>query len=293
LAVFCAGALLICPSVANDESLNAKAVPGQRYDGKTGTGNRIFLRATGGGERLATYRFVVRTRCSDGRGGYGLLNHDGEGPAEIARDGTFAYATSRESSYRLRGGKRLAGRSAFELRGRFAPGGRSVTGTLRSGFRSPSLTCSSGAVPFKAYLDGAKQAPFTSRNVASGAYSALPERLSRFRFRVLLPARQVSVSFRWRERCGGRMLSGRESFPSIFLRGRKFVFETSHPAPGGRGTERASLALRFARESSYVVYGTFSARLRRCTIGPESFVGVISPGDSPLNLDRDGPLGAP
>ena len=180
---------MICPSVANDESLNAKAVPGQRYDGKSGTGDRIFLRATGGGARLSTYRFVVRTRCGDGRPGWGALDQDGEGPARIAADGTFSYGTSRPSAYTLRGGKRVPGQSTFRLSGRFAPRGYSVTGTLESRFRSRGLSCDSGSVPFTAYLDGSPEAPFRSRNVTTGEYSDLPEHLKRFRFHVFLPAR--------------------------------------------------------------------------------------------------------
>ena len=297
---------MICPSVANDESLNAKALPGQRYDGTSGTGNRVFLRATVGGDRLSTYRFVVRTRCSDGRRGFGALDQDGEGPARVAADGTFSYATARRSAYRLRNGERVPGRSTFEVQGRFGPRGYSVNGTLRSRFRSRRLSCGSGSVPFRAYLDGSPKVPFSSQRVATGAYSAPPGNLKHFRLRVFLPARQVSVSFRWKQSCrSGWAFRGRESFPSISLTSRRVAVEDSHGVSAGRrgrGTERARLKLRFSKEENYVVYGEFRATIRvrrgakrvvRCAVGPESFVGVISPGDSPLNLDPSRPLGPP
>lgn len=292
LAALCAGGLLICPSVANDESANAKALPGQRYDGTSASGDPIFLRATGGGDRLSTYRFAVRTRCGDGRRGYGALDQDGEGPARIAADGTFAYSTSRASDYRLADGQRIAGQSSFRLRGRFEPRGYAATGTIESRFRSRGLTCSSGPVPFHAYLDGSPGAPFRSRNITTGSYSDLPAGLDKFRFRVYLPSRAASTSFRWRQRCGSHTYSGRASIPSIPIGGRKLVHRWT------RGRESYRLRLRFARQGNYLVYGEFSATIPRkrrkpCAVGPYSFTGVLAPGDGPLNVDPSGRLGPP
>jgi hypothetical protein len=197
--------LAICMSAA--PAAQAGPRPGERYDGFSGTGQRIFLSVRPDGTRLHRYALVVRTRCSDGkRRPQGLL-HRGERPVRIDAAGSFSH---RSPAYRG-GYGRVRGRLRFSFSGTFDAPGDTVSGEIRANFRSRRFDCSSGPVPFTLHRDGTAGAPWRDALMATGIYSARGRGV-RARLRTLAPGRELlrgAISYRARCRSGGSLGSGR------------------------------------------------------------------------------------
>jgi hypothetical protein len=193
--------LLVVPSAL------AGPRPGERYDGRSGTGQRIYLSVRAGGSRLDRYTFIVRTRCSDDRRRIQGLLHPNERPVAIDTAGAFSH---RSPAYRGRYG-RARGRFRLSFSGMFDAAGDTASGTIEATFRSRRLDCSSGPVPFTVHRDGTAGAPWRDPLMATGAYRARGRGVSA-RLRALAPGRElVRGTIRYRARCrgGGTLTSGR------------------------------------------------------------------------------------
>jgi hypothetical protein len=179
-------AVALCVLAAPTASAGPR--PGERYDGRSATGQRIYLSVRADGRRLHRYGFVVRTRCSDGkRRPQGLL-HPGERPVRIDAAGHFAYrSAAQRGSYRTRPG-RVRGLLRLSFEGTFDGPGDSATGTIRATFRSGRFDCSSGPVAFTVYRDGTAGAPWRDPVMATGLYAAQARGVA-VRLRVLAPGR--------------------------------------------------------------------------------------------------------
>src|ERR687895_1521926 len=129
--------------------------PGERYDGRSATGQRVYLSVRADGSRLERYSFLVRTRCSDGRPRMQGLIQRGERPVAIDAAGSFSH---RSPAYRGRYG-RVRGRLRLSFSGTFDGPGDTVSGEIRANFRSRRFDCSSGPVPFTLHRDGTAGAP--------------------------------------------------------------------------------------------------------------------------------------
>jgi hypothetical protein len=185
--------------------------PGERYDGRSATGQRIFLSVRADGSRLNHYTFIVRTRCSDGRRRpQGLLDR-GERPVRIDAEGRFAYRSApQRGSYRTRSG-RVHGLLRLSFSGTFDGPGDSATGTIRATFRSRRFDCSSGPVAFTVFRDGTAGAPWRDPVMATGIYQARGRRVSA-QLRTLAPGRVLlrgAIGYRARCSSGGSLRSGR------------------------------------------------------------------------------------
>ena len=135
----------------------------------------------------------------------------------------------------------MRGRLRLRFSGTFNAVGDTVTGEIRTWFRSPRLRCSSGPVAYTAYLDGSPGAPWRDAELATGLYTA-SARGVRVRLRTHAPARELlRATVSWRTRCrrGGR-LDGTNSYF------RFFIPRASLTEPG-RGTRRVGTGVT-ARE---------------------------------------------
>lgn len=189
----------------------AAPLPGERYDGKSATGQRMFLTVSADGGRLDRYAFVVRTNCTDGkRRLQGMLDRR-EAPTSIDGSGSFAHRSASERGfYSIRSG-RVNGRFQTSVSGSFDATGDSVTGTIESTFRSKRFDCSSGPVGFTIYRDGTPQAPFSDAVMSSGLYTAAGKGVT-VRMRTLAPGRSlVRAEIKYKARCRsrGNLRSGR------------------------------------------------------------------------------------
>jgi len=185
---------------------------GERYDGRSATGQRSFLSVRPDGTRLGRYTFLVLTRCTDGRRREQGLLHPGERPVAIDAAGNFQH-----TSPAYRGGYgRVRGRLRFSFSGTFDGPGDTVSGTITATFRSRrGFDCSSGPVSFTFHRDGTAGAPWRDALMATGVYQARGRGVTA-RLNTLAPGRElVRGTIRYRARCrsGGNLRSGR-----IFLR---------------------------------------------------------------------------
>ena len=271
-------AVAICLLVASP----ALAAPhaGERYDGRSATGQRIYLTVRANGSRLDRYLFFVRTRCTDGRRrGQGLVDI-GERPARIDPAGQFRYrSAAQRGSYPTRSG-RVRGRMRLSFSGTFDPSGDFVTGTIRATFRSRRFDCSSGPVAFRVDRDGTAGAPWRDSVMATGLYTARGRGVTA-RLRTLAPARELlRGAFRYRMRCrsGATLRSGR-----VFLRyqlsedGRRRVrgrasFRIRRAGVSVRA--RLLLKLHFFEAGGHQVRGTWRVR------------AVVSRGGRPIDTCR-------
>jgi hypothetical protein len=202
-----AGAVWLAMCLVAAPAAPAGPRPGERYDGRSATGQRIFLSVRPDGTRLHRYTFVVATRCSDGRRREQGLLHPGERPVRIDSAGAFAH---RSPAYRG-GYGRVRGRLRFSFSGTFDGPGDTVSGELRATFRSRRFDCSSGPVAFTLHRDGTAGAPWRDALMATGTYSARGTGVTA-RLRTLAPGRElIRGTIRYRARCrsGGRLTSGR------------------------------------------------------------------------------------
>jgi hypothetical protein len=242
-------------------SASAGPRPGERYDGRSATGQRSFLSVSEDGTRVHRYAFIVQTRCTDGsRRPQGLL-HPGERPVRIDPAGSF-----RHRSPAWRGGYgRVRGRLRFSFSGTFDGPGDAVTGTLRASFRSRrGFDCRSGPVAFTLHRDGTLGAPWRDAVMATGLYTARGPGVTA-RLRTLAPGRELvrgMISYRARCRSGGALRSGR-----VFL--RYAISEAGRMTAPGRASfripqddvrvrARLRLTLRFSAGTS--VTGTWRLR---------------------------------
>lgn len=232
--------LLVPPAVAGPR-------PGERYDGRSATGQRTYLSVRGDGTRLERYAFVVRTRCTDGRRRIQGLIHPGERPVAIDAAGSFSHQSPADRG--RYGGAR--GRFSLSFSGTFDATGDTATGTIEARFRSPRLDCSSGPVGFTVHRDGTAGAPWRDSLMATGAYRAQGRGVTA-RLRALSPGRELlrgTISYRAPCRAGGALTSGRTflNYP-LTERGRlRVAGRANFRIPSDRVTVRARfrLTLRF------------------------------------------------
>jgi hypothetical protein len=193
---------LLCAPVAA-----AGPRPGERYDGRSATGNRIMLTVRSDGSRLHRYFFGVRIRCTDGSRRLAGLGHPGERPVAIDAAGTFAH---RSPAYRYRYG-RVRGRLRLSFSGTFDAAGDIATGTIEATFRARRFDCSSGPVAFTVHRDGTAGAPWRDSLMATGAYRGQGRGVTA-RLRALAPGRELlrgAIRYRAPCRAGGALTSGR------------------------------------------------------------------------------------
>jgi hypothetical protein len=250
LAIF----LLLAPPVL------AGPRPGERYDGRSATGQRVYLSVRADGSRLERYSFVVRTRCSDGRRRLQGLIQRGERPVPFDAAGSFSH---RSPAYRGRYG-RVRGRLRLSFSGTFDAAGDTATGTIDATFSARRFDCSSGPVGFTVHRDGTAGAPWRDSLMATGAYRARGRGVTA-RLRALAPGRELlrgTIRYRAPCRAGGALTSGRTflNYP-LSERGRLRVAGLARfRIPSDRVTVRARfrLTLRFFGGSR--VRGTWRVR---------------------------------
>jgi hypothetical protein len=259
-----AAALLLAALLVSAPAASAGPRPGERYDGKSGTGEPIFLTVAKDGSRLAHYRFWTKVRCSDGRRRRQGLIDPGERRVGIAADGTFAYTSRAWRGFHRTPRGRVHGRLRLRFTGAFNAAGDAVTGEIRATFRSRRLNCSSGPIAYTMYVDGSPQAPWRDAQMATGIYTARGRGV-RLRLRTLAPGRVlVRATISWRTRCarGGR-LSGVNSYIHYPLN-RERLSRPGHGtrtvAPGVTSTERWRLKLAFSQSAGYRVSGVWTIR---------------------------------
>jgi hypothetical protein len=181
--------------------------PGERYDGRSATGQRVYLSVRADGSRLERYAFVVRTRCSDGRRRIQGLVHRGEPPVGIDAAGSFSHQSSPD-----RGGYGgVRGRLQLSFSGTFDATGDTATGAIEATFRARRFDCSSGPVAFTVHRDGTAGAPWRDSLMATGAYRAQGRGVTA-RLRALAPGRELlrgAIRYRAPCRAGGALTSGR------------------------------------------------------------------------------------
>jgi hypothetical protein len=240
--------------------------PGERYDGKSGTGQRIFLTVSDDGGRLDRYTFAVNTSCTDGERRLQGTIQKGETPAAIDAAGSFAHQSREQRGFYSTPSGRVTGRFRTSFSGTFDAAGDSVTGTIESTFRSDRFDCSSGPVAYTIYRDGTAQAPFRDSVMATGLYTAAGKGVEA-RLRTLAPGREMvrgEISYRAPCRSGGSLRSGR-----IFLNyllsenGRRSIpgvarFRIRRDNVSVR--VRFRLTLRFFRTGGHKVTGTWRVR---------------------------------
>jgi hypothetical protein len=181
--------------------------PGERYDGRSATGQRVNLSVRSDGARLQRFTFQVETRCTDGRRRVQGLLHPRERPVGIDAAGAFSHESP---AWRARYG-RVRGRAQLSFSGAFDAAGDTATGTIEATFRSGRFDCSSGPVEFTVHRDGTAGAPWRDSLMATGAYRARGRGVTA-RLRALAPGRElVRGAIRYRAPCraGGGLTSGR------------------------------------------------------------------------------------
>jgi hypothetical protein len=181
--------------------------PGERYDGRSATGQRVYLSVRADGTRLERYALVVRTRCTDGRRRIQGLVHRGERPVGIDAAGSFSHQSSAD-----RGGYgRVRGSLRLSFSGTFDAAGDTATGTIEATFRARRFDCSSGPVAFTVHRDGTAGAPWRDSLMATGSYRARGRGVNA-RLRALAPGRELlrgAIRYRAPCRAGGALTSGR------------------------------------------------------------------------------------
>lgn len=249
-------------------SAPASAAPraGDRYDGRSATGQRSFVVVANGGDRLADYGIFVKTRCSDGRRRVQGLASGGEAPVRIDASGAFQNVRRPARLTYSNGGRPITGQATLLFKGTFDATGTSATGTVTASFRSKKVNCSARSVRFRVDVNGSPRSPFRDRSVATGRYAASGRGLASIAIQVFLPTEFVGpVRVRFRARCNNVTLNGTRTFDSFVLRGSSFGGTSSTTGPAGPGLrirDRSSIRGRFfrARGGPYRVRGTFRLR---------------------------------
>jgi hypothetical protein len=245
VGVVVAAALAICLLCTPVAAAGPRA--GERYDGRSASGQRIYLSVRADGARLERYSFVVGTRCSDGKRRVQGLIHRGERPVGIDAAGSFSHQSPAE---RGRFGE-VPGRFSSSFSGTFDAAGDTATGTFEATFRSQRFDCSSGPVAFTVHRDGTAGAPWRDSLMATGAYRARGRGVTA-RLRALSPGRELmrgTIRYRAPCRAGGGLTSGRTflNYP-LTERGRlRVAGRANFRIPSDRVTVRSRfrLTLRF------------------------------------------------
>jgi hypothetical protein len=241
---------------------------GERYDGKSATGQRIFLSVSSNGARLARYSFSVRTTCTDGKRRVQSLLHTGQAPTSIDAAGAFAHESQVQRGFYSTRSGRVDGRFKTTVSGTFDAAGDSVSGTIESTFRSSRFDCSSDPVSYTIYRDGTPQAPLSDAVMSTGLYNARGKGVAA-KVDALAPGRTVlRAELNYRARCssGGNLRSGR-IFSNYLLSesGRRII--------AGRARFRIRkdnvtvrirfrLGFRFFQSAGYKVAGSWSVRAK-------------------------------
>jgi hypothetical protein len=240
--------------------------PGERYDGKSATGQRIFVSVSDDGGRLDRYTFAVNTNCTDGERRLQGTIQKGESPTTIDAAGSFSHQSRVRRGFYSTSSGRVNGRFRTNFSGTFDASGDSVTGTIQSTFESDRFDCSSGPVAYTIYRDGTPQAPFRDSVMATGLYTAAGKGVAA-KLRTLAPGRELvrgEINYRARCRSGGNLRSGR-----IFL--NYLLSENGRRSVPGVATFRIRqdnvtvrvrfrLTLRFFRSGRHKVSGSWSVR---------------------------------
>jgi hypothetical protein len=221
--------------------------PGERYDGRSATGQRMYLSVRADGSRLERYAFVVRTRCTDGRRRIQGLVHRGEPPVGIDAAGSFSHQSRAD-----RGGYgRVRGRLSLSFSGTFDAAGDTATGTIEATFRARRFDCSSGPVAFTVHRDGTAGAPWRDSLMATGAYRGRGRGVTA-RLRTLAPGRELlrgAIRYRAPCRAGGSLTSGRTflNYPLTERGAMRVTGRANFRIPSDRVTVRSRfrLTLRF------------------------------------------------
>jgi hypothetical protein len=263
-----AGALAFLGSLAAAPGAMAGPRAGERYDGKSATGQRIFLSVAGDGSRLEEYTFAVTTTCTDGRRRrQGIIQRD-EAATPIDSAGSFSHRSRVQRGFYTTRSGRVNGRFRTTFSGTFDGPGDSVTGTIESTFKSKRFNCSSGPVAYTLYRDGTPQAPFQDGVMATGLYRASGKSVTAT-LRALAPGRELlrgEIRYRAKCRSGGFLRSGRVFLNYILSDGGR----RSIPGSGRFRIRRDRvsvklrfrLTLRFFEQNGYRVEGTWSARAK-------------------------------
>lgn len=262
-ALLALAGMLIAPAGAQ-----AAPRPGERYDGKSATGQRIHLTVSADASRLERYILLVDGPCSNGkRGLVGLLSR-GEPPVAIDAAGAFSHRSKTQRAFFDTPSGRVRGRSSTTFSGSFDASGDSVTGTIESNFRSQRFKCESGPVAFTLYRDGSAQAPFSDSVMTTGPYTASGKGLTA-RIRTLAPAREVvRAEIRYKARCRsrGNLRSGRVFTKYVLSdRGRRTITGQGRfriPEDNVTVRIRYRLTFRFFAKDGYRVAGTWSVRAK-------------------------------
>jgi hypothetical protein len=240
-----AAALAICLFLAPPGLAGPR--PGERYDGRNATGQRVYLSVRADGTRLERYSFVVRTRCSDGRRRFQGLIHRGERRVPIDAAGSFSH---RSPAYRGRYG-RVRGRFRLSFSGTFDAAGDTANGTIEATFRGRRFDCSSGPVGFTVHRDGTAGAPWRDSLMATGSYRARGRGVAA-QLRALAPGRELlrgAIRYRAPCRAGGTLTSGRTflNYPLSESGRLRATGRATFRIPSDRVTVRARfrLTLRF------------------------------------------------
>jgi hypothetical protein len=240
--------------------------PGERYDGKSATGQRIFVSVSDDGGRLDRYTFAVNTNCTDGERRLQGTIQKGETPTAIDPAGSFSHQSRVRRGFYSTSSGRVNGRFRTSFSGTFDATGDSVTGTIESTFESDRFDCSSGPVAYTIYRDGTPQAPFRDTVMATGLYTAAGRGVAA-KFRTLAPGRELvrgEISYKARCRSGGNLSSGR-----IFL--NYLLSENGRRSIPGVATFRIRkdnvsvrvrfvLTVRFFERGGHKVAGTWRVR---------------------------------
>jgi hypothetical protein len=263
-----AGALASLGLLAAAPGAMAGPLAGARYDGKSATGQRIFLGVAEDGGRLEQYTFAVTTTCTDGRRRRQGIIQRGEAATPIDSSGSFSHQSRVQPGFYATRSGRVNGRFRTTFSGTFDGPGDSVTGTIESTFKSKRFDCSSGPVTYTLYRDGTPQAPFQDAVMATGLYRASGKNVTAT-LRALAPGRELlrgEIRYRARCRSGGYLRSGRVFLNYVLSEGGR----RSIPGSGRFRIRRDGvsvrlrfrLTLRFFQRDGYRVEGTWSARAK-------------------------------
>jgi hypothetical protein len=241
---------------------------GERYDGKSATGQRIFLSVSPSAGRLARYSFSVRTTCTDGKRRVQSLLHTGQAPTAIDAAGAFAHESQVQRGFYSTPSGRVDGRFKTTVSGTFDAAGDSVSGKIESTFRSSRFDCSSDPVSYTIYRDGTPQAPFSDAVMSTGIYNARGKGIAT-KINALAPGRTVlRAELNYRAGCtsGGNLRSGR-----VFL--NYLLSESGRRSIAGRARFRIRkdnvtvrvrfrLGFRFFQSAGYRVAGSWRVRAK-------------------------------
>lgn len=265
-----AGALALVLLLVSAPGALAGPRAGERYDGKSASGQRIFLTVSSDAARLARYAFSVTTTCTDSKRRTQSLLDTGQTPTPIDVAGSFAHRSQVQRGFYTTRSGRVEGRFRTSISGTFDAAGDSVTGTIESTFKSNRFNCSSDSVAFTIHRDGTAQAPFSDSVMSTGLYTASVKKKDlAARMRTLAPGRTVlraEINYRARCRSGGNLRSSR-LFKNYVLsdNGRRSIagrarFRIRKDKVGV--SIRFRLTLRFFESNGYKVAGTWSVRAK-------------------------------